>query len=118
LGVVRENGDQIKNIVILGVNTFGWTFINRGLEVPAEIPYLHLDAPSGDIWEWGDPNNSNGITGAAEEFCQVVTQVRNIGDTRLEAQGEIARQWMAIAQCFAGPAEDPPPVGSRFTEPS
>jgi uncharacterized protein (TIGR03084 family) len=117
LGVVRKNGDQIKNIVILGVNTFGWTFMNRGSEVPAEIPYLCLDAPSGDIWEWGDANNSNSITGAAEEFCQVVTQVRNVGDTGLIVQGDIAQQWMAIAQCFAGPPEDPPPVGTRFTEP-
>lgn len=118
LGVVRENGDQIKNIVILGVNTFGWTYINRGLEVPPELPYLHLIAPSGDIWEWGDSSSSNSVSGAAEEFCQVVTQVRNLGDTKLRVQGNIALQWMAMAQCFAGPAEDPPPVGTRFTEPS
>lgn len=47
------------------------------------------------------------------EFCQVVTQVRNIADTRLSVTGDIAQRWMAIAQCFAGPPENPPEAGTR-----
>ena len=45
LGIVRLNADRIRNIVILGVNTYGWTFVNRGLEPPAPVPYVKLDAP-------------------------------------------------------------------------
>ena len=56
------------------------------------------------------------IEGSATEFCQVVTQVRNIADTRLKVAGEAATRWMAIAQCFAGPPETPPAPGSRFRE--
>jgi hypothetical protein len=44
----------------------------------------------------------------------VVTQVRNIADTQLSVTGEAARRWMAIAQCFAGPPNDPPAKGARF----
>ncbi len=113
MGVKRVNHDRIKNIAFLGVNTFGWTFINRGEEVPPDIPYLRLTAPSGEIWEWNDPSASNVIDGLAEEFCQVVTQVRNIADTKLRVEGKIANQWMSIAQCFAGPPENPPPPGTR-----
>jgi uncharacterized protein (TIGR03084 family) len=115
LGVERVNGDRIKNIVVLGVNTFGWTYVNRGLETPAEMPCLKLQSPSGETWEWGDASAQNSIEGAAVEFCQVVTQVRNIADTSLVVKGDVATQWMSIAQCFAGGPEDPPVTGSRCT---
>ena len=114
-GKERVETDRIKNIVFMGVNTFPWTFQNRGLEVPANMPYLRLSAPSGATWEWNEPNDENVIEGSATEFCQVVTQVRHVADTNLKPKGEIAQRWMSIAQCFAGGPEDPPPPGSRFT---
>ena len=115
LGVVRTNTDRVRNIVVLGVNTFGWTYVNRGLETPAEMPRLKLLSPSGDTWQWGDAATDNSIEGAAVDFCQVVTQVRNIDDTGLEVVGDVAKQWMSFAQCFAGGPEQPPAAGSRFT---
>jgi uncharacterized protein (TIGR03084 family) len=115
LGVVRKNTDSIKNIAFLGIRTFGWTFKNRGVESPDTKAYVRLTAPSGEIWEWNDPSETCKVEGDAVEFCQVVTQVRNVADTSLEVVGEAAREWMSIAQCFAGPAEDPPKPGSRFT---
>jgi len=121
MGVRRKDHNRIKNIAILGVNTFGWSFINRKREVPELIPYIRLTAPSGAIWEWNDPGSSNCVEGQATEFCQVVTQTRNIADTTLYVSGDVARQWMAIAQCFAGPPENPPSPGVRkqaFVDPS
>ena len=53
------------------------------------------------------------VRGSAVEFSQVVTQVRNIADTDLETRGATAARWMAVAQCFAGPAETPPAQGAR-----
>lgn len=117
LGQVRKEEDRIQNIAVLGVNTFGWTFTNRGLPVPMDPPYLRLTAPSGAIWEWNPPAQSeNCIKGKAVEFCQVVTQVRSIVDTTLQVSGETATSWMSIAQCFAGPPENPPRPGSRFRQ--
>jgi uncharacterized protein (TIGR03084 family) len=111
LGVERVNGDRIGNIVRLGVNTYGWTFKNRKEEPPGPMPRLQLVAPSGAIWEYGEGDDL--ITGKASEFCQVVTQCRNIADTSLRVTGPVATHWMRIAQCFAGPPNDPPPPGSR-----
>jgi len=54
------------------------------------------------------------VKGAATEFCQVVTQTRNIEDVALEVSGKSAKNWMRQAQCFAGPPNNPPPPGSRF----
>jgi uncharacterized protein (TIGR03084 family) len=113
LGVPRVHSDRLFNIATIGVRTFGWSFANRKLEVPAEVPYVRLTAPSGVIWEWNDPGSENRIQGDAVAFCQVVTQVRNAADTDLSVSGETAERWMAIAQCFAGPPEDPPAPGSR-----
>ncbi len=113
LGVVRENADRIKNIVVLGVNTYGWTFNVRGEEPPRPMPHLKLIAPSGELWTFNDVNTSECIEGHAEEFCQVVTQVRNIADTGLRVTGPNARNWMAKAQCFAGGPQAPPSPGTR-----
>ena len=113
LGVVRRNADRIRNIVVLGVNTYGWTFKVRGEEPPLPMPHLKLSAPSGELWSFNDSNALELIEGAAEEFCQVVTQVRNIDDTELRVTGENARNWMAKAQCFAGGPQAPPPPGTR-----
>ena len=114
LGVERVDSDRIKNIVILGINTFGWTFRNRELPVPELSPELQLTAPSGETWVFNEPNSANRIKGTATEFCQVVTQVRNVADTNLNVNGKIASEWMEIAQCFAGPPTDPPTPGLRF----
>ena len=86
------------------------------MEVPKEIPKLILQSPSKKTWEWNLDNTQNSITGSATEFCQVVTQVRNIKDTSLVVRGDTASKWMSLAQCFAGPPEDPPKKGTRFTK--
>jgi uncharacterized protein (TIGR03084 family) len=114
-GVVRENQDRIRSICVLGMNTFGWTFMNRKEAVPERVPYVRLTAPSGTVWEWNDPATDERIEGPAEDFCQVVTQVRNIADVSLDVTGPVATRWMSIAQCFAGPPNDPPAPGTRFT---
>ena len=113
VGASREHTDRIKNIATIGVKTFGWTFVNRSLEVPDVVPYVHLIGPSGTVWEWNDPSEVECVRGDAVDFCHVVTQGRNIADTALEVTGPVASHWMSIAQCFAGGAVDPPPAGSR-----
>ena len=116
LQVEREHADRIKNVVVLGVKTFAWTFVNRGLEPPAEMPYLRLTAPSGAVWEWGDPAQEQRVEGTAVDFCRVVSQNRNVADTGLVVVGPTATRWMAIAQCFAGSPVDPPAPGERAWE--
>jgi len=113
LGHERTDTDRIRNIAVIGVKTFGWTFANRGLEVPREVPYVRLTAPSGALWEWGDAGTQQRVEGSAVDFCHVVTQGRNVAETGLRVVGETAKRWMAIAQCFAGAAADPPQPGER-----
>lgn len=114
LGVERTNTDRLKDVAEIGVRTFEWTFANRGLPVPGRPPKIELVAPSGAHWRWDGEAAHDTISGSAVDFCQVVTQVRNIADTQLTVTGAIGRQWMSIAQCFAGPPNDPPAPGTRY----
>lgn len=113
VGVSRVPTDRLRHIATIGVKTFGWTFANRRLEAPGPPPYVRLVAPSGAIWEWNEPSERDCVRGDALDFCQVVAQTRNVADTELEVVGPVATRWMSIAQCFAGPPEDPPKPGAR-----
>jgi uncharacterized protein (TIGR03084 family) len=117
MGVTRAATDRLRNIAEIGVRTYGWTFANRRQPAPGPAPYVRLTGPAGKIWEWNDPAPANSVQGNAVEFCQVVTQTRNVADTTLQVTGEPAQRWMAVAQCFAGPPETPPPPGLRKATP-
>jgi len=114
LGIERHNTDRIQGIVVLGVNTFAWTYKARGAEPPGPLPRVELVSPTGAHWVFGETSDSGSITGTAVSFCQVVTQTRNIADTDLVVSGAIAADWMSKAQCFAGPPSVPPAPGTRF----
>ena len=114
--VSRTYSDRIQNVAVLGVRTFAWTFINRGLTVPGDPPHVRLTAPSGAVWEWNEDNRESSVSGDALEFCRVVTQGRNVADTALQVKGDVATKWLAIAQCFAGGPADPPKPGERAWE--
>src|SRR4030042_843577 len=113
IGKQRTASDRIKNIAHLGASTFSWTFINRKLPVPEPAPYIELQAPSGKNWIWNDPpSEQTYLRARAEDFCLVVTQRRNVADTRLQYAGSAAA-WLPIAQCYAGPPEGAPAPGIR-----
>lgn len=116
LGARRIDTDRIRNVAVLGVQTFEWTFKTHRQALPKVKPHVRLTGPSGAIWTWNEESQTDLIVGSAVEFCQVVTQVRNIADTGLKVGGESAQRWMRIAQCFAGLPEKPPAPGERFRE--
>ena len=109
----RPTGARLKHIAHLGVGTFGWTFANRGLPVPAVQPFVALAAPYGSSWTWGDPAGDHRVQGSAEDFCLVVTQRRHLQDTALTCTPGPMTEWMTIAQCFAGAPADGPAPGVR-----
>ena len=100
----------------LGVSTFNWTFKNRKLLNTDINPYVELALPSGDKISYNEKNEKEFVKGSATEFCQVVTQVRNIDDTSLTVFGKTSTTWMKYAQCFAGQPEDPPEEGTRYIQ--
>ncbi len=104
LGGKRQPAERLRHIARIGVLAFPNSYRTRGLDVPTAGVFLSLTAPCDEgVWEWGDPAAESRVTGPAEDFCLVVTQRRHVDDTALVTQGEVAREWMEIAQAFAGP---------------
>lgn len=101
LGVEREATDRIRNVAHIGVLSRSHSYSNRGMEVPIEPVRVELKAPSGEMWAWGEGEDR--VEGSAVDFCLVVTQRRHPDDTALEMTGPLAREWMSIAQAYAGP---------------
>jgi uncharacterized protein (TIGR03084 family) len=112
LGASRAPSDRLRHIAQLGVITRGWTYLNRGEEVPDIEVRVDLVAPTGDHWTWGPGDSVNSVEGDAEDFCLVVTQRRRLDDVELEVRGDAALDWMGKAQAFAGPPTDGPAGGS------
>jgi uncharacterized protein (TIGR03084 family) len=102
LGIERVPTDRLRHIAHLGVATFGWSFVNRGMKIPDSPVRVEITSPSGELWTWGTEKAADMVRGSAEDFCLVVVQRRNPADTRLEINGPVARQWMSIAQTYAG----------------
>jgi uncharacterized protein (TIGR03084 family) len=98
-----EVTDRIRHVAHLGVRTRNFAFSVHGLDAPAEEFRISLTAPSGDLWAWGPEDAAQTVTGAAYDFCLLVTQRVNRTDTSLVAVGRDANTWLSIAQCFAGP---------------
>ena len=107
-GSVRTPTDRLRHIAHVGVRARPFSYLVHGMQAPADRIEVVLAAPSGEDWRW-EIGESDGtapvstIEGPALDFCLVVTQRRNIADTGLAVSGEAAREWMAIAQAFAGP---------------
>ena len=108
VGAEREPTDRLRHIAQLGFITRGWTYANRGLEAPPTPVRVELSAPSGGTWTYGPDDAEETVTGTALDFCLVVTQCRNVDATDLVVSGDAAREWMSMAQAFAGAATDGP----------
>jgi uncharacterized protein (TIGR03084 family) len=103
LGVVREPTARLRHVAHIGVRALPFSFTANGLEVPGEPVRVELAAPDGGLWTWGPDQAENLVTGPALGFCLLVTQRRHRDDTAVRADGQVAAQWLTIAQAFAGP---------------
>jgi hypothetical protein len=73
-----------------------------------------MGAGGGGTWTWGEPGAADSVRGPALDFCLAVTQRRHVADTALDVDGDAAREWMSIAQAFAGPPSNGRTAG-QFT---
>ena len=103
LGLVRAPIARLYHVAYIGVRAVPNSFRTNGRAIPDDPVHVALDAPGGDRWVWGDVDAANRVEGDALDFCLVVTQRRHVDDTDLVVSGDMAHEWMLIAQAFAGP---------------
>lgn len=99
-GAERIPTHRLRHIAHLGVRTRGFSYALRGRPLPEGEVRVTLSAPDGSTWEWGSGDDA--IEGTALDFSLRVTQRRHLDDLALTATGPLAREWLDIAQCFAG----------------
>jgi uncharacterized protein (TIGR03084 family) len=103
LGLTRLPSARLKHVAHIGVRARPFSYATNSRAVPDGAIRVSLTAPDGSLWTWNDdapPENS--VSGSAQEFCLVVTQRRHVADTALTVTGPLARDWIEIAQAFAG----------------
>jgi len=103
LGVTREPTDRLRHVAHIGVGARAFSYAAHGLPAPDVPVFVALTAPSGATWTWGPADAADRVGGPALDFCLLVTQRRHRDDLALAVEGQAARQWIAIAQAFAGP---------------
>ena len=73
------------------------------------------DAPASSA-ETGSGIRNAGLTGRSDCGGRACMRPGTVARLPIEATGAAAQQWLAFAQCFAGPPQDPPAPGTRFTQ--
>ena len=102
LEATRDPTDRLFHIAHLGVRTRPHSYAVRNRPMPDADVRVELASPADEEWSWGDPGADDFVGGTALDFCLVVTQRRHVDDTDLAIAGPAARDWMGIAQAFAG----------------
>jgi uncharacterized protein (TIGR03084 family) len=100
---VREPADRLRHVVQIGVRALPWSFAVHGRPAPTAPVRVELTLPGGCPWTAGPEGAADLVRGTALDFCLVVTQRRHPADVDLAVSGPAAREWINIAQAFAGP---------------
>ncbi len=103
VGAVRKPSARLRHVAHIGVRARPFSYVINGKPMPTEDVTVRLIGPNGETWSWNETDDtSNAVEGPALDFCLLVTQRRNIADTLLVVTGNAARDWISIAQAFAG----------------
>ncbi|MFN2595506.1 MAG: TIGR03084 family metal-binding protein [Actinomycetota bacterium] len=102
LQLSRTPTARLRHICHLGVRARANSYGARGRSMPDVDVAVVLVGPGGEMWAWNE-GAEHRIAGSALDFCLVVTQRRHPDDTSLMVEGPAAREWLEIAQAFAGP---------------
>jgi uncharacterized protein (TIGR03084 family) len=104
LGVSREPTSRLRHVAHIGVGARAFSYAVHGQALPDAPVLVELEGPDGTPWTWGPPDAPDRVSGAALDFCLLVTQRRHRDDLALVIEGPAAIEWMSIAQAFAGAA--------------
>lgn len=104
---------RLRHVCHLGVAARPYAFAVHQQADPGGPIRVEVQGPSGEVWTWGPADAPDVVRGSALDLALVVTQRRNLADTSLVVQGQLAQAWLAVAQAFAGPAGAGRPPGCK-----
>jgi len=99
----RPPTGRLCDIAHRGVRTCDFAYAINGMEASGREFRIELKATHDATWTWGPEDVGERVAGTAAALCLVVAQRRQRDEVGLVATGEQARQWLTVAQVFAGP---------------
>jgi uncharacterized protein (TIGR03084 family) len=102
LDVTPVDTARLRRIAGLGFRALPYAFGLNGGEPPGDIRTLALDlrAPDGTPWQYGPSEPIDLISGAAGEWCRVVTRRCRAGDTSLRARTPLGAMALQVARAY------------------
>tara|TARA_B110000444_G_scaffold189687_1_gene179171 strand:+ start:829 stop:1617 length:789 start_codon:yes stop_codon:yes gene_type:complete len=108
-GCYYPQTDRLRHIAHIGVVTREFSYINHGLSPPTQPMRVELTSPSGGLWVWGSEDAADRVNSTAYEFCKVITRRVPLHESEVETEGDLAAEWMRIAQ----PWIEPPRISDK-----
>ncbi|MFD9888696.1 TIGR03084 family metal-binding protein [Amycolatopsis sp. NPDC059027] len=96
--------DRIVFLAGFIARTWNFGYQARNLPTPDAEFRFELTTPSGKPWATGPEDATQRIAGPVLDLCLLATRRRHRDDLALTATGDVAEQWLDIAQAYRGPA--------------
>jgi uncharacterized protein (TIGR03084 family) len=102
LDIAPVDTDRLRRIAGLGFRALPYAFGLNGDEPPGDIQNIALDlrAPDGTEWRFGPSGTVDVISGAAGEWCRVVTRRCRAEYTSLRARTPLGALALKVARAY------------------
>ena len=91
---------RLLHIALLGQRTLPFAFAEAGVEFPEQGIRIEVMGPLYAAWRFGPEETDQVIKGMAGDWCRVVVQRQEPGDTGLKAVGEYAEKALELARVY------------------
>jgi uncharacterized protein (TIGR03084 family) len=95
--------DRLRHVAFIGYRTIAHGYESHGRRPPTAPFRVELTLLDGGLLAFGPEDAADRVRGPILDFCLLVTQRRHPADLALQATGDAAAEWLAVAQAFAGP---------------
>lgn len=100
LGVHLEPPQRLWHISRLAWRTIPYAFSRAGAELTGSVVIV-LNAPNGELWQFGDCPAMTTVRGDAVEFCLVAGRRIDPAQTNLTAEGPDASAVLRFVRTYA-----------------
>ncbi len=102
LDIAPVDTDRLRRIAGLGLRALPYAFSLTKGQPPGDVRNIALDlrGPDGTQWRYGPPETVDIISGAAGEWCRVVTRRCRAEDTSLRAGTPLAALALKVARAY------------------
>ena len=104
LGLERAPTARLKHIAHLGVRTRAYSYQQHGLTPPTTDVRVELRRPMAACGRWGEPTAEDRVQGRRPISAWSWSSAATWTTRELVCTGSHAREWLLIAQAFAGHA--------------